>query len=56
MISNLILGGGNTLIPGFASRLKNEIESQGRMTDLTGPISIKETETNPNCDAALRGL
>ena len=46
LLSNLVVGGGNTRIPGFAQRLKSEIENGGRMTDLTGPISITETETN----------
>jgi len=56
MLSNIVVGGGNTRIPGFGQRLRNEIEQGGRMTDLTGPINIIETEKNDNCDAALTGL
>ena len=44
MLSNIVVGGGNTRIPGFASRLKNEIENEGRMSDLTGSVNIHETE------------
>ena len=45
-LSNIVLGGGNTKIPGFGSRLKNEIENAGRLSDLTSQVNIHETETH----------
>ena len=56
ILSNIVLGGGNTKIPGFGTRLKNEIENAGRLSDLTSSVNIHETETNAQPDAAWRGL
>ena len=33
ILSNIIVGGGNTLIDGFGSRLKYELTDGGRLTD-----------------------
>lgn len=44
MLSNIIVGGGNTKLPGFAKRLRSDIENEGIMTDLTQTINVHESE------------
>lgn len=56
VLSNIVIGGGNTKIPGFAKRLKYEIENGGRMNDLTDSINIHESEQLAKPDAAWRGM
>ena len=46
MLANIVVGGGNTKIPGFGQRLKHEMENEGRMSDLTSSINIHETEAS----------
>lgn len=56
VLSNIVVGGGNTLIPGFSNRLRSSIEDEGKLNDQVDKINIYETETSEKCDAAWRGL
>jgi actin-related protein 6 len=58
MLQNIIVGGGNSLFEGFSSRLKNELECGGLLTDQIDSVKIYETETKdaPFCNGAWRGL
>jgi len=56
MLSNIIVGGGNSLIPGFSARLKHEIENGGLLTDQVSSINIHQEDSISESSAVWRGL
>ena len=44
LFNNIIVGGGNTKIPGFKNRLQFELEANGRLPDTAKYVKIYETE------------
>jgi actin-related protein 6 len=55
MFSNIVIGGGNTRIPGFKARLQYELDENGYLPDQVKTAVITDVEDD-QCLAAWKGL
>ena len=55
MFKNIVIGGGNTRIPGFKNRLQFELDQNGYLPDQVKSAEITEVE-DENVTGAWRGL
>lgn len=56
MFKNIIVGGGNTRIPGFKNRLQSELDNNGYLPDGEQNASVTEMEHDGQVCAAWKGL